>query len=762
MSIFKKKGSIRKETAPISGVRDLHDGSITKPTRLIHDEGSTNKELASLQNTGESITKDASEGDNKQGQAQSGKSPRPPHVVEAVSIGPEDAASVYPVASTTIGSQNTVPYHLPWTKKLVSSHPIQAIPPREKTDGSVRFLKSSAKKKDDTFLKYSQKPLDPKMYQGYFTSSDRNGADVDMERRMALKRSKAPLALNIMVAGAKNSGKTSWIRTLLSTCDLSQSREEVKRAAMLFGISPSHEHPTRDTDPITPLPTDTYHTIGGIEITPDALAPLSALESGANEWKSEKPQRRGSVLSRTHSISSQPIKKIHLSICDTPGLDFEREDDFEIERKFRDLLHHVESKLSETLSEESKVNRQHRGDNHKHLLLFFIDPRSMVEHTSARKGERNRSMYDNSKAALTDTNLYEQIRSVSLYGKEQEFDAAQHVSSRPEQDNSIKKDMSDTRMLVDQIPSQQLKILARLSERVNVFPIIAKADTLTSAQLEDVRESIRKSLLISKVNLGPFKVAPLKKFTEHGYCQYPSDQGDDEPLETLSSSDVSSDEPVRVIRLRPRRSYSVSSGMGTSVSSHDSTTEDYPTGRSEEDHSTSFAHTEPLFDRGNKDSGNRLGNDPMHADLEHQIPLAIFVPEPIRVRAAQKHTVKDESHYDTIPPVPQIPVELASSLVASQSMTLNHAKVPQFPMRPLPPPPPQSNRFKRQYRFGEANVLDPQQCDFGLLRAIIMESHIEALRETTTRHYERFRSERLELGRQLSNNEGSINDLRSQ
>lgn len=57
---------------------------------------------------------------------------------------------------------------------------------------------------------------------------------VDAARKMSLKRSKAPSELNIMVVGGRATGKTSWIRTLLSTCDLSVCSEEARLGEKVF------------------------------------------------------------------------------------------------------------------------------------------------------------------------------------------------------------------------------------------------------------------------------------------------------------------------------------------------------------------------------------------------------------------------------------------------------------------------------------------------------------------------------------------------
>lgn len=43
-------------------------------------------------------------------------------------------------------------------------------------------------------------------------------AAIEAGRSMSLRRSKAPTSLNVLVAGAKGCGKTSWIRTLVESC----------------------------------------------------------------------------------------------------------------------------------------------------------------------------------------------------------------------------------------------------------------------------------------------------------------------------------------------------------------------------------------------------------------------------------------------------------------------------------------------------------------------------------------------------------------
>ena len=60
-------------------------------------------------------------------------------------------------------------------------------------------------------------------------SPDASRRAVDVARRMSLKKSKAPAKFNLLIVGGQGTGKTTFIRTLLDTLDLSACTPDVRR-----------------------------------------------------------------------------------------------------------------------------------------------------------------------------------------------------------------------------------------------------------------------------------------------------------------------------------------------------------------------------------------------------------------------------------------------------------------------------------------------------------------------------------------------------
>lgn len=61
----------------------------------------------------------------------------------------------------------------------------------------------------------------------------------EMARNRSLKKSKVPKNFNILVAGSKDSGKTSWVRSFLETLELGQSALNVKEGEYRIEIDSS-------------------------------------------------------------------------------------------------------------------------------------------------------------------------------------------------------------------------------------------------------------------------------------------------------------------------------------------------------------------------------------------------------------------------------------------------------------------------------------------------------------------------------------------
>ncbi|PWN34042.1 uncharacterized protein FA14DRAFT_161603 [Meira miltonrushii] len=638
-------------------------------------------------------------------------------------------------------SQGAVPYHLPWTRNLVRDDTGgMASLDQSQTNGSPSTSPPSASRRKmgpppsaannphglpALFNRSNDFRVSPNSIPQPTASQRRHV--MDAARSQSLRRAKAPAELNLMVFGATGTGKTSFIRTLLATCDLSLCTDEAKKAASLFGISPDHKHPTHDMDPIMPLRTKQYEVLQGIDLHPSCLIPISALEAGAESTgrsPAVKHRTTSMISTRTNNTSGFGSGRVQLSICDTPGIDFNLEDDFEIEKKVNASLRFLEAKLTKTLSEENKVQRQPRGDGLMHLILYFIDPVFMIDRFHTRKAKILRARY--ASAQVTERNKsndqqQKRIRSTSMVGNSsvsqpaaysgslskqaqtaqlrQSMEMIQARSSSAKSKHSAKGSVSTVDMpsynsdvqarevaeeelddeddCVEGLSQRELSILSRLSERANVLPIIAKSDTLTSAQLEEVRTAVRNSIIKANIDLGAFEVEGVRRKKrirprEPHPISSVVQRGELEESTPESSADAPlSSEPVKVIRIKSRRSYSAHSGerMAPSTSGHsiggnnvfDETVDD----------GSNLGHTAPLFDSKASQAEDEDEEDQKSAPeaISKMVPFSVFVPEPIRVRSKQSNTqtsvpptrkLSMNSIAENLPPVPKLPDDIAS------------------------------------------------------------------------------------------------------
>ncbi|KAG8976503.1 hypothetical protein FRB90_009173, partial [Tulasnella sp. 427] len=117
---------------------------------------------------------------------------------------------------------------------------------------------------------------------------------------------RVPPKFNVMVAGGRGTGKTSFLKLFLNTCD----------------ISPG----TTDAE----------------------LAVLKKVTEG--------PMRHTKSL---HAVSVEVCEerhdRIHLTVIDTVGFDFEEGRELELERGIQSVMKYIDTQYAETMGEESKV-----------------------------------------------------------------------------------------------------------------------------------------------------------------------------------------------------------------------------------------------------------------------------------------------------------------------------------------------------------------------------------------------------------------------
>ncbi|OSD07291.1 hypothetical protein PYCCODRAFT_1430535 [Trametes coccinea BRFM310] len=162
---------------------------------------------------------------------------------------------------------------------------------------------------------------------------------------------------------------------------------------------------------------------------------------------------------------------LSLTLIDTPSLDFD--DKHASERALQDILRHVEARLAESLDDERKA---HNGDHHVHLCLYFLDPNYIVPPS----------------VPAPPAPPVPRARTNSLSTHESEpviLDPP--VTSNPVLCRPI-------------LPPSDITAIRRLSARVNVLPVVACADTLTTDRLTAVKMAIRRDLAEAGIGFGIF------------------------------------------------------------------------------------------------------------------------------------------------------------------------------------------------------------------------------------------------------------------
>ena len=125
----------------------------------------------------------------------------------------------------------------------------------------------------------------------------------------------------MQVVGARGTGKTTFLRLLLETADISPSA---------------------------------------------TLDQRSSLES----FLAHKPRPTSAIKTLSIEIMDSPSENMLLSVIDTPGLEFGAGKELVLEQQINSLVREIEGRYADTMIEESKVIRTSKGDGHVHLLAL--------------------------------------------------------------------------------------------------------------------------------------------------------------------------------------------------------------------------------------------------------------------------------------------------------------------------------------------------------------------------------------------------------
>ncbi|CAE6458287.1 unnamed protein product [Rhizoctonia solani] len=425
-----------------------------------------------------------------------------------------------------------------------------------------------------------------------------------------------------------------------------------------------------------------------------------------------RPTRELSTL----TVEVPGSDRLVLTVIDTPGLDYSEGAELELEKAVTGLVKYVDSQYAETLGEESKVVRQSKGDHHVHLCIYLIDPASIQSPAQRNQLRPSRA------------------RSSTPENSTEDWDS-----------DSDDEGANDSHRL-GMLPAE-IRAIHRLSLRTNVFPVIARGDTLTDTRLARIKRVVRRDLANAGVDLKLFGVGDDDDIPQRGR------------VESRVGFGGGDDEEPKVIKTKYRRPSRPRASSETATEAPAQI-------------DTESVHIVPKVD---------------DSTLSDMFPLVVIAPDVPKAKALKS---KRQMTADTrTPSVPGTPVaittddpdlpssELAGSFPTQEGDTGNLTSPPQPPSRSpstyaspgvLPPsswrggassvvnvPTSKSyprGQFTRKYRWGTIDVLDPTHCDVGVLRGVVLGSHMKALK-THTREvlYERFRTEKLLARRATAN-----------
>jgi len=265
----------------------------------------------------------------------------------------------------------------------------------------------------------------------------------------------------------------------------------------------------------------------------------------------------------------------------------------------------------------------------------------------------------------------------------------------------------------------ELRVIRRLAERVNVLPVIGRADSLTDDKLRAVKATLKRELYEADLGFGVFTPEPVKfsqpSFSRDGGVlradgkqvnENGDANGDDAESESESDDDedeVPSSRPVITLRsgrqsAPPRRSRSRS--------------------RLELTEEAREPQSPDPLDPESIANVRFSASTVARSDLSPLLPFAIIAPEKYRRHrpkpSAEGGSVKDVASENT-----------QSLLTNSDSPVTPAVKGQSWP--PVTSPPDDlKGVFVRRFRWGTVDVLDPTHCDFAALRTAVLSTHMKA------------------------------------
>jgi hypothetical protein len=498
------------------------------------------------------------------------------------------------------------------------------------------------------------------------------------------------------VVGGKGTGKTSLLRLLLETADLSPSATGDQKAAM-----------------------DKF------------------LKGSTNATQA--------IQTACVEICESRFDRVLFSVIDTPGLDFQEGRELKLERQVNAILKYVDVQYADTMSEVRRYLFVHPSRNE----TSFRNPRSLdrAKETSISTCMSN-PFQDNTFTHFSCSCIYmidpasiisaEERRSLSSLPTKTRSEAT--VSNRdppdlvPDTSSEDESDGEDGSPLT--MSPAELRVIRRLSARTNVLPVIAHADSLTDDKLHSVKNASKLKLVVGFSSLcsitllvrtgfadagidfgvfGPAKApdstATLKRQTQFSDTTENGIEENDINDYVTESDEEDADEerkPRPVIKLRPKR-------HGTRNLSRSRSRRDLSLAAEDDRCPVPPDATDHESVANVRFSAHIIAK----TDLSALMPFALIAPEPSKRRhrtlysdgvsstTSQQPSEDDHSQSTDVPPTP---------MSSYSTRTLPYLEGPPDDLKGV---------FVRKFRWGKIDVLDPNHCDFAALRTAVLSTHLK-------------------------------------
>jgi len=561
---------------------------------------------------------------------------------------------------------------IPWPENLVDVAAIRQAPPDlAQQQGAAKTSFQGVDRAPIPFHKPFRgppgKPVDGTISSLYMSNppsafENKRFTTISTASRQGHRRTRVPPTFNLMVVGGQGTGKTSLLRLLLETADLSPTATADQQVAVDRFLRGSAKHTQ-------------------------------------------------SIQTACVEICESRYERLLFSIIDTPGLDFLDGHELKLERQVNGIIKYVDAQYADTMSEESKVIRQSKGDQHIHLCIYMIDPSSIMS-IAARRAR---------------SSLPTKTRSETTISYHQPPDLVPDNSSIDDSDDESPSPLT--------MSPAEIRVIRRLCQRCNVLPVIARADSLTDEKLLAVKDAVRRSLLEADLDFGVFgpmaakaEATPRPSFTqsEGGHDHSVEENGTAVSNGIETHSDPGEDEDGResrsVIKLRSSR-HSRNTSRSCSRSRRDladAARDDRRAASPDANDTESLAHV--------RFSAHIVAK----TDLSMLMPFAFIAPEGGKRR---KFAVSS----------PQTPVTTSE---IDHGSIKDEMKSPMSTRHLLPylngPPEDLKGVFTRNFRWGTVDVLNPNHCDFAALRTTVLTTHLKILKMHTKEVlYENYRTQKL-------------------